>query len=95
MSLLQKAEGSYGPNSGQKDINAFGLPRGEWGLWTLRLERTSSSRVVFTVMCNGRTAELVDNNSEFQPQKIDALGMYSANVRSYSLVTLATEQPMP
>jgi hypothetical protein len=95
MSLLQKAEGSYGPNSGQKDINAFGLPRGEWALWTLRLERTSSSRVVFTVMCNGRTAELVDNNPEHQPQKIDALGMYFANVRSYSLVTLATEQPTP
>jgi hypothetical protein len=95
MSLLQKAEGPYGPNSGQKDINAFGLPRGEWALWTLRLERTSSSRVVFTVMCNGRTAELVDNNPEHQPQKIDALGMYFANVRSYSLVTLATEQPTP
>jgi len=94
-SLLQSAEGPYGPNSGQKDINAFGLPRGQWALWTLRLERTSSSRVVFTVTCNGRTAQLVDNNAQHQPQKIDALGMYFANVRDYTLVSLATEQPTP
>jgi len=87
--LLQSAEDTYGPNSGQEDIEGFCLPRGQWGLLTLRLERTSSSTVVFTTTCNGRTVELVDDDPVRQPQKIDAFGMYFGNVRSYELVTFA------
>jgi hypothetical protein len=95
VSLVQAAEGPYGDNSSQKDINAFELARGQWALLTLRLERFSSSEVVFTVSCNGRVAVLTDSDPQNQPQKIDAMAMYFANVRSYTLVSFATEQPTP
>ena len=88
-SLLQAAEDTYGDNSGQQKIDGFGLPLGQWSQLTIRLERTSPSTVVYTATCNGVTYTLTDDDPKYQPQKIDALGMYFANDRPYDLITFA------
>jgi len=95
-SLIQAAEGPWGPNRGQDEIPGFELPPEQWSLLTLRCERTTTSTVIFSVTLNGRTETLIDSDQTNQPRKIDVFAMYFANDRPYTLVALdAPKGPKP
>jgi hypothetical protein len=69
-------------------INGFGLGVGVFSPLILRLERTAPGTIVFTATLNNVTYTLTDNDVNYQPTKIDAVGIYFANDRPFDLVTL-------
>jgi hypothetical protein len=84
-------------NDGLEDyIPGFELPPGEFSLFTIRLERLSSSSVKTSITLNDRTYNWTDNDSDDQPQKIDVLGVHMRNGRPYDRLVLQTLwQPPP
>ncbi|MHC4154775.1 MAG: hypothetical protein ACYST6_07625, partial [Planctomycetota bacterium] len=70
------------------DLPGFELPPGEWTLFTMRLERQSSSSVDVSMTFNDRTYSAVDGSSSGQPQIIDVLGIYMRNGRPYTRLVL-------
>lgn len=76
-------------NDGLKDyIPGFELPPGEFSLFTIGLERLSSSSVELSITLNDRTYTWTDSSSSGQPQKIDVLAVTMRNGRPYSILTL-------
>jgi hypothetical protein len=76
-------------NEGLMDyIPGFELTPGEWSLWKISIERTSSSRVRLSITLNGRTYTDTDNDGSDQPQKIDVFGIHMRNGRNYNRLVL-------
>ncbi len=76
-------------NDGLKDrIPGFELPPGEWSLWTISLERLSSSEVELSITLNDRTYTWTDEDSSDQPSKIDVFAIHMRNGRPYSELRL-------
>jgi hypothetical protein len=74
----------------------FELPLGEWSLWTIRLERISSSRVDMWITLNDITYyEIDDESGSKQPQKIDVVALQFPNGRPYSIWTIEPVPPPP
>jgi hypothetical protein len=71
-------------------IPGFELPPGEWSLWTISIERTSSSSVRLSITLNGRTYTDTDGDGSEQPQKIDVFGIHMRNGRNYNRLVLDT-----
>jgi len=84
-------------NDGLEDyIPGFELPPGEWSLFTVRLERLSSSDVESSITLNDRPYIWTDRSSSGQPQKIDVLAVHMRNGRPYSRLVLGRLcQPPP
>ncbi|MHC4363305.1 MAG: Calx-beta domain-containing protein, partial [Planctomycetota bacterium] len=83
-------------NDGLEDyIPGFELPPGEWSLWTISIERLSSSRVRTSITLNDRTYTWTDTDSGDQPTKIDVFSIYMRNGRPYSISELASTSPPP
>jgi hypothetical protein len=83
-------------NDGLKDyIPGFELPPGEWSLFTISLERLSSSRVRMSITLNDTTYTWTDTSSSGQPSKIDVFGFHMRNGRPYSILSLDTLWPQP
>jgi len=74
-------------------IPGFELPPGEYSLFTIRLERLSSSSVKLTITLNDRTYSYTDNSSTDQPHKIDVLAVHMRNGRPYNRLVLAPVFP--
>ena len=75
--------------SGNDDpIPGFELPPGEWSLWTISLERLSSSSVELSITLNDRTYTWTDNSSSDQPSKIDVFAVTMRNGRPYDILSL-------
>ena len=80
-------------NEGLEDyIDGFELPPGQWSLFTVSLERTSSSRVRMSITLNGRTQSYTDSGGG-QPSKIDVFGVHMRNGRPYSRLVLSNVRP--
>jgi len=78
-------------NDGLEDyIPGFELPPGEFSLFTIRLQRLSSSSVELSITLNDRTYSWTDNDDDDQPQKIDVLAVHMRNGRPYSRLVLGT-----
>jgi hypothetical protein len=91
--LLSTNDGLSGNNN---LIPGFELPPGEWSLFTIRLERLSSSSVELSITLNDRTYTWTDGDDDDQPQKIDVLAVHMRNGRPYSRLVLDTLwQPPP
>ena len=76
-------------NAGLMDyIPGFELPPGEWSLFTVSIERTSSSSVRMSITLNGRTYTDTDGSASGQPQKIDVFGIHMRNGRNYTRLVL-------
>ena len=71
-----------------RDFRGFALPLGQFSLLSIRMERTSSSRVEVSITLNGVTYSANDTNSSNQPQKIDVFAIMMPNGRPYDLITL-------
>ena len=71
-----------------RDLPGFELPPGEWTLFTMRLERLSSSSVDVSMTFNNQTYSDTDGSSSGQPQKIDVLAIYMRNGRPYTRLVL-------
>ncbi|MHC4620324.1 MAG: Calx-beta domain-containing protein [Planctomycetota bacterium] len=72
-------------NEGEMDyIPGFELPPGEWSLFTVSLERTSSSSVRLSITLNGRTYTDTDSAGSEQPTQIDVFGVHMRNGRPYT-----------
>jgi len=71
-------------------IPGFGLPPGEFSLFTLRLERLSSSSVLLSITLNGETYTAIDDSSNSQPQKIDTIAVHMRNPRPFTRLVLDT-----
>lgn len=84
-SLLQKA----GPYGKSRDISGFGLELGIFSPLIVGAERLTADTVVFSVTLNDVTYSYVDDDPEFQPNKIDAMAMYFPNPKAYSSITFA------
>jgi len=69
-------------------IPGFELPPGEWSLWTISIERTSSSSVRLSITLNGTTYTDTDDSGSDQPQKIDVFGIHMRNGRDYHRLVL-------
>jgi len=69
-------------------LPGFELPPGEFSLFTIRLERLSSSSVELSITLNDRTYTWTDDDSDEQPQKIDVLAVHMRNGRPYDILTL-------
>jgi hypothetical protein len=83
-------------NDGLEDyIPGFELPPGEWSLWTISLERLSSSRVRTSITLNDRTYTWTDSSSSGQPSKIDVFAIHMRNGRPYSILALDSLAPPP
>jgi len=79
-----------------RDLPGFELPPGEWTLFTMRLERLSSSDVDVSMTFNDQTYGETDDSSSGQPQKIDVLAVHMRNGRPYSRLVLGRLcQPPP
>jgi len=83
--LLTTNDGLSGNNN---PIPGFELPPGEFSLFTIRLERLSSSSVELSITLNDRTYTWTDDNSDDQPQKIDVLAVHMRNGRPYTRLVL-------
>jgi hypothetical protein len=70
-------------------LPGFNLAPREWSLWTISLERLSSSSVHLSITLNGRTYTDVDDNGNEQPSKIDVFAIHMRNGRPYSRLVLA------
>jgi len=80
-------------NEGLMDyIDGFLLTPGEYSLFTVRLERTSSECVKLSITLNGRTQSDTDCGGS-QPQKIDVFGIYMRNGRPYTRLVLRSLNP--
>ena len=91
--LLSTNDGLSGNNN---PIPGFELPPREWSLFTIRLERLSSSSVELSITLNDRTYTWTDGSSSDQPQKIDVLAVTMRNGRPYTRLVLDTVwQPPP
>jgi hypothetical protein len=91
--LLSTNDGLSGRDN---PIPGFELPPGEWSLFTIRLERLSSSSVELSITLNDRTYTWTDGDDDDQPQKIDVLAVHMRNGRPYSRLVLDTPwQPPP
>jgi hypothetical protein len=64
------------------------LPPGEWSLWTISLERLSSSSVRMLITLNDRTYTYIDDSGNEQPSKIDVFGIHMRNGRPYTILSL-------
>jgi hypothetical protein len=83
-------------NDGLEDyIPGFELPPGEWSLWTISLERLSSSSVRTSITLNDRTYTWTDTDDDDQPQKIDVFAVHMRNHRPYSILALEPLSPPP
>ncbi|MHC4620737.1 MAG: Calx-beta domain-containing protein, partial [Planctomycetota bacterium] len=69
-------------------IPGFELPPGEWSLFTVSLERTSSTSVRMSITLNGRTYTYTDSSSSGQPTRIDVFGVHMRNGRPYTRLVL-------
>jgi len=69
-------------------IDGFELDPGEYSLFTIRLERTSSSCVKLSITLNGKTQSDTDCSPSDQPQKINVFAVYMRNGRDYTRVVL-------
>ncbi len=69
-------------------IDGFELPPGEYSLFTIRLERTSSSCVKMSITLNGRTRSDTDCSTSDQPQKVNVFAVYMRNGRDYTRLVL-------
>ncbi|MHC4620245.1 MAG: hypothetical protein ACYTEQ_21060 [Planctomycetota bacterium] len=70
-------------------LPGFNLAPGEWSLWTISIERLSSSSVHLSITLNGRTYTDTDDSSNEQPSKIDVFAIHMRNGRPYSRLVLA------
>ena len=70
------------------EINGFELPPGQYSLFTVKLQRTSSSRVSLSITLNGRTETYSDSGGD-QARKIDVFAIHMRNGRPYSRLVLA------
>jgi hypothetical protein len=84
-SLVQKA----GPYGKSRDLSGFGLPLGEFSQLILRVERKSASTLEFSVTLNGTTYIYIDDETDMQPKKIDAMAIYFPNPNKYTSITFA------
>ena len=73
-------------------VTSLELPPGQWSLFTVSLERTSSSRVRMSITLNGRTQSYTDSGGG-QPSKIDVFGVHMRNGRPYSRLVLSNVRP--
>jgi hypothetical protein len=71
-----------------RNLPGFELPPGDWTLFTMRLERLSSSSVSVSMTFDDRTYSTTDGSSSGQPQKIDVLAIYMRNGRPYTRLVL-------
>jgi len=88
VSLSNLLSTNDGLSSNDDPIPGFELPPGEFSLFTIRLERLSSSSVELSITLNDRTYTWTDDDSDEQPQKIDVLAVTMRNGRPYSILTL-------
>ena len=72
-------------------IPGFGLAPGEWSLWTISLERLSSSTVRMSITLNGTTYTEIDDSGEDLPDKIDVFAIHMRNGRPYDRLVLAND----
>jgi hypothetical protein len=84
-SLVQKA----GPYGRSRDLSGFGLPLGEFSQFILRVERKTASTLEFSVTLNGIAYVYIDDETDMQPKKIDAMAMYFPNPNKYTSITFA------
>jgi hypothetical protein len=78
-------------NDGLEDyIPGFELPPGEWSLFTISLERLSSSEVEMLITLNDTTYTWTDTSSSEQPTLIDVFGIHMRNGRPYDRLVLDT-----
>jgi hypothetical protein len=84
-SLLQKA----GPYGKSRDLSGFGLELGEWTKMILRVERTAPSTLVYSVTMKGTKYLYIDDETDMQPKKIDAMAIYFPNPNNYTSFTFA------
>jgi len=66
-----------------------GQPIGQFTPIVFRLERRDSKTVVFSVTLNGITQMLIDDASEKQPKKINAMSLEFANPRPFNRIVWA------
>jgi hypothetical protein len=72
----------------------FNLGFDEWAMLTIEVERVSSSSLKTTFTFNGRTFNVTDSDSLYQPDKIDVFAVHFSNARPYDIVVLeATCKP--
>ena len=90
-SFAKKPRGSSSlmyANEGLMDyIDGFELTPGEYSVFTVRLERTTSNNVNLSITLNGRTQTDSDRGGD-QPQKIDVLAVHMRNGRPYNRLVL-------
>jgi hypothetical protein len=85
LSLVQKA----GPYTRSRDLSGFGLKLGEFSKLILQVERKDSKTLEFSITLNGVTYIYIDDEPQFQPQKIDAMAIYFPNPNQYTSITFA------
>jgi hypothetical protein len=95
VSLSNLLSTNDGLSSNDDPIPGFELPPGEFSLFTVRLERLSSSEVELSITLNDRTYTWVDDDDDDQPQKIDVLAVHMRNHRPYSRLVLEALAPPP
>jgi hypothetical protein len=90
--FAKKPQGSSNLMTTNDGLNAYipglELPPGEWSLWTISLERLSSSSVEMSITLNDRTYTWTDTSSSEQPSKIDVFAVHMRNGRPYSILSL-------
>jgi hypothetical protein len=69
-------------------IGGFGLPPGQFSLFTVRIERFDSDTVGLTISLNGQTYTAVDDSATGQPQSIDCIAVHMRNPRPYTRFVL-------
>jgi len=72
-----------------RDIRGFALTPGASSLMSIRVERSSSSRIDVSITLNGVTYTAPDSSSSNQPQKIDVFAIMLPNARPYDYVILS------
>jgi hypothetical protein len=73
------------------NIPGFGLAPGEWSLWTISLERLSSSTVRMSITLNDTTYTEIDDSGDDLPDKIDVFAIHMRNGRPYDRLVLAND----
>jgi hypothetical protein len=71
-------------------IPGFELPPAEWSVFTVSLERTSSSNIRMSITLNDRTYTDNDGSTSEQPSKIDVIAVHMRNHRPYSRLVLGS-----
>ncbi|MHC4645796.1 MAG: Calx-beta domain-containing protein [Planctomycetota bacterium] len=78
-------------NEGLEDyIPGFDLPLAEWSLFTISLERLSSSSIKTLIMLNDTTYTWTDTSSSEQPTMIDVFGIHMRNGRPFTRLVLSS-----